>query len=88
MKPKDSQTYCSTYTGDDSIPAFVAFAVEQYKHYKNISGEEAMELLSASGALEHLAEYYDVMHTQGVKWLLAEMDDLIAKSDCLTNKEE
>ncbi len=22
MKPKDSQTYCSTYTGDDSIPAF------------------------------------------------------------------
>lgn len=35
------QTYVDAYNGDDSIPVFVAFAIEQYKNNKGISGEEA-----------------------------------------------
>lgn len=70
-------TYVDSYNGDDSIPAFVAFAIEQYKNYKGISGEEAAKILDENGVLSHLAEFYDVLHTQGSNWLLEEMDEMI-----------
>lgn len=69
--------YSSSYNGDDSIPVFVAFAIEQYKHHKGISGYEAMQILSDAGVIEHLQEFYDVMHQQGSKWLMEEIDHLI-----------
>lgn len=77
MKDQNCETYASDYTGDDSIPSFVAFAIEQYKHHKGISGKEAMEILSDAGALEHLAEFYDVMHQHGAKWLMEELDEMV-----------
>ena len=80
MKPDNLQIYSSAYTGDDSIPAFVAFAIEQYKHHKNISGEQAEEILSKSGVLEHLIEFYDVMHQHGAKWLIEEIDEMISRN--------
>ncbi len=61
----NKRTYISDYTGDDTIPAFVTFCIEQYKNLKNISGEEAMKRLSDSGVLEYLAEHYDALHIEG-----------------------
>lgn len=29
-------TYVDSYNGDDSIPVFLAFAIEEYKNYKGI----------------------------------------------------
>lgn len=77
MKADNSKIYASDYTGDDSIPVFVSFAIEQYKHHKGISGEEAMEILSEAGVLEHLEEFYDVMHQHGEKWLLQEINEMV-----------
>ena len=74
---EEKRTYCESYTGDDSIPAFVSFAIEQYKNYKGISGEESMEILSGNGILEHLVEFYDVLHSQGSKWLMKEIEDML-----------
>lgn len=70
-------TYIYSYNGDDSIPTFVAFAIEQYKNYKGISGEEAAKILDENGVLNHLVDFYDVLHTQGSKWLLEEMEEMI-----------
>lgn len=70
-------TYIYSYNGDDSIPTFVAFAIEQYKNYKGISGEEAAKILDENGVLNHLVYFYDVLHTQGSKWLLEEMEEMI-----------
>ncbi len=81
MQPDNSKIYASDYTGDDSIPSFVSFAIEQFKHQKGISGEEAMHLLSEAGVLEHLAEFYDVMHQHGSQWLIEEMEELINLSE-------
>ena len=72
------KTYVDVYTGDVSIPVFITFAIEQYKHSKGISGEEAARVLSNAGFLRHLEEYYDVLHTQSAEWLVAEMDEMIA----------
>lgn len=79
MKPDNTQIYATDYTGDDSIPVFVAFAIEQYKRHKGISGAEAMELLSEAGVLEHLEEFYDVMHQHGASWLMQEIDEMVNK---------
>lgn len=76
-KPDNSQIYISDYMGDDSIPIFVSFAIEQYKHHKGISGQEAMKILSDAGVLEHLVEFYDVMHQHGARWLMEEIDYLV-----------
>lgn len=77
LSDKKSQTYCCDYTGDESIPVFVSFAIEQYKKYKGISGKEAMETLSEYGILEHLEEFYDVLHLHGHQWLMQEIDSII-----------
>ena len=79
MKSDNSEIYAADYTGDDSIAVFVAFAIEQYKHRKGISGERAMEILSEAEVLEHLAEYYDVMHQHGAEWLMEEIDSLVER---------
>lgn len=81
MNTDNSNIYASDYTGNDSIPAFVAFAIEQYKHHRGISGEAAMEILSNAGVLEHLAEFYDVMHQHGAEWLMEEIDDIVEKTN-------
>lgn len=59
------------------IAMFVSFCIEQYKTAKGISGEEAMCVLNHYGVLEYLEEGYDVLHTQGHRWLLEEIDDFI-----------
>lgn len=69
--------YVSAYTGDDSIPLFLSFAIEQYKHYKKISGEEAAEMLSQTGVLQHLQDNYEVLHTQSSQWLMEEIDEMV-----------
>lgn len=60
------------------VAMFVSFCIEQYKTAKGISGEEAMRILSHYGVLEYLEECYDVLHTQGHRWLLEEMDEFIS----------
>ncbi len=77
MRANNSDIYASDYTGDDSIPVFLAFSIEQYKHHKGISGEEAMSRLSEAGVLEHLADFYDVMHQHGARWLMQEIDEMV-----------
>lgn len=60
------------------VAMFVSFCIEQYKTAKGISGEEAMRILSHHGVLEYLEECYDVLHTQGHRWLLEEIDEFIS----------
>lgn len=69
--------YISDYTGDDTIPSFVTFCIEQYKKYKNLSGERAYNLLSSSGVIEYLAKYYDALHLESRQWIMKTIDELV-----------
>lgn len=62
----------------DAIAYFLAFCIEIYKDSHSLSGEEAMALLSESGALEYLEENYDVIHTQSHHWILADIDEFLS----------
>lgn len=71
------RTYISDYNGDYAIPGFVTFYIEQYKKFKNISGEEAMQTLSDAGVLDYLAEHYDILHLESHHWLLKEIEEMV-----------
>lgn len=71
-------TYIDSYNGNESVPVFLAFAIEQFKNHRGISGEEAAAILDKNGVLNHFAEYFDVLHTQSAQWLIAEMEEMIA----------
>lgn len=69
----------SDYLFDNSIPVFVAFAIEQYSHDKQISGTDAFDILSKYGVIEHLIKFYDVLHLHGNRWLMQEIDEMIER---------
>ncbi len=56
---------------------FLSFCIEQYKKAKDMTGEEVMRLFIRYGVLDYLAKSYEVLHTQGSTWLLAEIDEFI-----------
>lgn len=66
---------------DQDIALFISFCIEQYKTAKGMTGEEAMQVLSRYGVLEYLNEFYDVLHTQGGEWILADIDEFISNRE-------
>lgn len=72
-----NKTYVDVYNGDESIPMFITFVIEQFKNAKGISGAEAAQILAQAGVLAHLEEYYDVLHTQSAQWLIAEVSEMV-----------
>lgn len=65
---------------EDDIAYFVAFCIEAYKNAHSMCGAEAARLLADQGVLTYLSDNYDVLHTQSIPWLLAEIDELISQS--------
>ncbi len=59
------------------IAFFLSFCIEQYKQAHNLTGEQAMQVLDRYGVLDYLEEHYDVIHTQGARWILEDMDEFI-----------
>lgn len=56
---------------------FVSFCIEQYKVYWGMKGGEVMRLFDKHHVTEYLYDHYDVLHTQGTAWLMAEIGDYI-----------
>lgn len=73
----EAHTYNTVYTGNDDIPVFISFCIEEYAHEKGISGQEAMTMFAENGILEYLQDYYETLHTESKHWLLKDIDDLI-----------
>ncbi len=62
---------------DSDILFFVAFCIEGYKNKHALSGEAVSRLFDEHGIKEYLAEHYDVLHTQGMPWILEEIEEMI-----------
>ena len=56
---------------------FLTFCIEQYKHLKNMDGSSVKELFDKFGVSDYLIQNYEVLHTQGRKWLLDDIDEFI-----------
>ena len=64
--------------GDEKL-YFLSFCVEAYKMRHGMSGEAVFTLFDEKGVTQYLMEYYDVLHTQGEKWIVADIDEFIQK---------
>ena len=56
---------------------FVLFCVEMYAQKHEISGRVVMDRFSEYGVVDFLRDGYDVLHTQGREWLIADIEDYL-----------
>ncbi|MDR0893100.1 MAG: DUF3791 domain-containing protein [Mediterranea sp.] len=61
------------------IAYFIAFCVEQYKMHIAAKGGDVMDLFDSYGVMEYLTNNFEVLHTQGHRWLMEEIDEFIRR---------
>jgi len=57
---------------------FKVFCLERYKHEHNMKGKDAFRLFKEYGVLDYIGSFYDVLHTFGDKYIVADIDEFIA----------
>jgi len=53
---------------------FYAFCLEKYKIFSNLSAEETLLNFRKYGVFEYLREGFEVLHTQGERYIVREID--------------
>ena len=59
------------------VAEFISFCIEVFANAKKKSGADVVRLFDSCGLVSYLDECYDVLHTQGREWLIADMDDYL-----------
>ena len=60
------------------VVKFKAFCLERYKHAHGLNGREALRLFTQYGVMEYIASFYDVLHSFGEQYIIADIDEFIA----------
>lgn len=63
---------------DHDILYFVAFCLEGYKNKHGLTGEAVSSLFDQYGIKQYLANQYNLLHTQGMPWILEEIEEKMA----------
>lgn len=53
---------------------FTIFCIENYRHYKSLTGKQVIELFARYGVFEYINEFYDVLHTTGHNFINNDID--------------
>ena len=56
---------------------FLVFCMECYRAEKDLTGREVSELFAKYGVSDYVMQYFDSLHTTGVKYIVADIADLI-----------
>ena len=56
---------------------FKAFCLERYKHEHNLKGSEVLQLFKQYGVMKYIDSFYDVLHTFGDKYIVADIHEFI-----------
>ena len=59
------------------VAEFISFCIEMFAKAKMLSGDRVAALFESCGAIEFLDSGYDLLHTQGEDWLVAELDEFL-----------
>lgn len=62
---------------DKKINDFILFCIEYYKMENKLSGKEVYDIFKKYGVLEYLEEGYEMLHTQGEKWIVNDIKEFI-----------
>jgi len=60
------------------IVRFKAFCLERYKYAHGLTGREALHLFIQYGVMDYIRSFYDVLHTFGEQYIVADIDEFIA----------
>lgn len=58
---------------------FMIYCAEQYKLAKQLTGKQLSDLFSRYGVWEYVYSCYEALHTTGVNYIIADIDQFI---DC------
>ena len=61
-----------------AVVKFKAYCLERYKYAHNLKGREVFRLFTQYGVMDYVGSYYDVLHTYGDKYIVADIDEFIA----------
>ena len=53
---------------------FMILCVEEYKNQKGMKGKEVMALFNQYAVCEYIQEFYEVLHTTGLKYIVNDID--------------
>ena len=56
---------------------FVSFCTEQYKKANKLTGAETEQMILQRGVIDFLLEHYEVLHTQGERAIMNEIDEYL-----------
>ena len=62
----------------NEIVRFKAFCLERYKYAHGMNGVDALRLFSQYGVMGYIESFYDVLHTLGDGYIIANIDEFIA----------
>ena len=57
---------------------FKVFCIEQYKKEHNMSGAEVMQKFKQFGVFDYIGSFFDVLHSNGAKYIVEDIDMFIA----------
>ncbi len=60
------------------VVKFKAFCLERYKYAHALKGSEALRLFKQYGVMDYLDSFFDVLHTFGDQYIVADIDEFIA----------
>jgi len=60
------------------VVIFKAFCLERYKHAHNLKGSETLRLFKQYGVMDYIGSFYDVLHTFGDRYIVADIDEFIS----------
>jgi hypothetical protein len=60
------------------IVNFKAFCLERYKYTHGLSGRETLRLFNQYGVMDYIVSFYDILHTFGEQYIVADIDEFIA----------
>lgn len=63
----------------NKIQQFELFCLENYKISKGLTGKSALNDFKKYHVFNYLATGYDVLHTQGRNYIIAEINDFIER---------
>ena len=70
------------------VVRFKAFCIERYKFAHNLKGSETLRIFNQYGVMDYIGSFYDVLHTFGDKYIVADIDEFIASRRTGVAKKE
>ena len=62
---------------EKKINDFIVFCIEIFKVRSKLSGKEVYEIFEKYGVLKYLQEGYDMLHTQGDRWIMNDINEFL-----------